>query len=254
VARIRVEGLRKEFGGEGSTVVALDDVSFEAAGHVFVSVVGPSGCGKSTLLNILAGIETPTAGAATISVEEPNDAQGGSRQAKLAYVFQTPRLLPWRTISDNLLFVQAVRDDQARKRCRRYLEMVGLDGVERKYPGQLSGGMQQRVGIARALSVEPDVLLMDEPLSHLDAITGRALRRELHDIWRRTGKTVLFVTHDVGEAVELSTQVLLFAKGGRLRESLDIGLPFPRDPASDNVALAKAEVLRKFEGLDLTMT
>jgi NitT/TauT family transport system ATP-binding protein len=251
MARIRVEGLRKEFRAGGATVVALDDVSFQAAGHVFVSVVGPSGCGKSTLLNILSGIETPTA---AISVDEPDEAQRGGGQAKFAYVFQTPRLLPWRTISDNLLFVQPTRDDRARERCRRYLEMVGLDEVERKYPGQLSGGMQQRVGIARALSVEPDVLLMDEPFSHLDAITGRVLRRELHDIWRRTGKTVLFVTHDVGEAVELSTRVLLFARGGRLRESLDVDLPFPRDPASDEVALARAEVLREFENLDLTTT
>jgi len=252
MAQIRVERLRKEFHA-AAPVVALDDVSFEASGPVFVSVVGPSGCGKSTLLNILSGIETPTAGSAEITADAAEGA-GAPRKAKIAYVFQAPRLLPWRTIRDNLLFVQPSRDEAARERCRRYLGMVGLGHVEDNYPGQLSGGMQQRVGIARALSIEPDVLLMDEPFSHLDAITGRALRRELNDIWARTKKTVLFVTHDVSEAVELSTRVLLFGRGGKLREDLDIGLPYPRDPASDEVALAKADVLRRFEGMDLAAT
>jgi NitT/TauT family transport system ATP-binding protein len=111
--------------------------------------------------------------------------------------------------------------------------------------------MQQRVGIARAFSIEPDVLLMDEPFSHLDAITSRTLRKELHQLWEATGKTVLFVTHDVSEAVELSTRILLFAKGGHLKDDMTVDLSFPRDPAADAVALAKAEVLRKFESLDL---
>lgn len=240
MAQIKVDRLHKEYHSGGVHVVALDDVSLEASGHVFVSVVGPSGCGKSTLLNILSGIESPTSGRAEILADD-----GGS--ARLAYVFQTPRLLPWRTVTDNLLFVQATRDDETRQRCQRYLDMVGLSEVGNKYPGQLSGGMQQRAGIARALSVEPDVLLMDEPFSHLDAITGRTLRRELHDIWVQSKKAVLFVTHDVGEAVELSTRILMFGKGGLLRETVNVDLPFPRDPASDDVALAKADVLRRFE-------
>jgi NitT/TauT family transport system ATP-binding protein len=129
--------------------------------------------------------------------------------------------------------------------------MVDLGHTAKQYPGQLSGGMQQRVGIARAFSIEPDVLLMDEPFSHLDAITGRSLRKELHNIWQETKKTVLFVTHDVGEAVELSNRMVIFGKGGRLREDLKIDLPFPRDPSDDAVALTKANVLRKFEELDL---
>lgn len=245
MATIRVEHLRKEFhSGDGQdAVVALADASFEAEGHVFVSVVGPSGCGKSTLLNVLSGIETPTSGSARILE--------GNRQARLGYVFQAPRLLPWRTVIDNLLFVQGSRDPETRSRCQRYLEAVGLGHTARQYPGQLSGGMQQRVGIARAFSIEPEALLMDEPFSHLDAITSRELRRELHGLWMSTRKTILFVTHDVGEAVELSTRMLLFAHGGRLQEDMAIDLPFPRDPASDEVALAKAEVLRKFETLHL---
>ena len=243
---ISVHNLRKEFVTADATVVALENVSFEVSGHEFVSVVGPSGCGKSTLLNILSGIETPTAGG--IDITE------GERVARLGYVFQAARLLPWRSVIDNLLFVQDSRDEAARERCRRYLEMVELGHTAKSYPGQLSGGMQQRVGIARAFSIEPDVLLMDEPFSHLDAITSRTLRRELHAMWDATGKTVLFVTHDVSEAVELSTRILLFAKGGRLQGDIPVDLPFPRDGASDEVALAKAELLRKFESLDLVAT
>jgi NitT/TauT family transport system ATP-binding protein len=129
--------------------------------------------------------------------------------------------------------------------------MVQLGDKVDKYPGELSGGKQQRVGIARAFSIEPDVLFMDEPFSHLDAITARSLRRELHDMWAQTKKTVLFVTHDVGEAVELSNRILVFAKGGKLEDDLQIDLPFPRDPAEEDVAVAKAQVLRKFEELDL---
>ncbi len=132
--------------------------------------------------------------------------------------------------------------------------MVHLGDKGDKYPGELSGGMQQRVGIARAFSVEPDVLFMDEPFSHLDAITARSLRRELHNMWVETKKTILFVTHDVGEAVELSNRVIVFAKGGKLEDDMTIDLPFPRDPSQEEVAVAKAAVLRKFEELDLVAT
>jgi NitT/TauT family transport system ATP-binding protein len=246
VATIRVDALRKEFHTDQARVVALDDVSFEASGQDFVSVVGPSGCGKSTLLNVLSGVEAATGG--TVSITE------GDRAARIGYVFQAARLLQWRSVMDNLLFVQPTRDTAARERCRRYLDMVQLGHTAPMYPGQLSGGMQQRIGIARAFSIEPDLLLMDEPFSHLDAITGRSLRRELHELWARTRKTVLFVTHDVGEAVELSTRILMFARGGRLVEDISCELPFPREATSDEVALAHADLLRKFESLDLAAT
>lgn len=243
MAEIVVQKLHKEFGLGAEKVVALEDVNLSISGHVFVSVVGVSGCGKSTLLNILSGIEDPTSGSVTIT-------QGG-RQAAPGYVFQAARLLPWRTVMENLLFVQGDRSEESRARCQRYLEMVQLGDKGNKFPGELSGGMQQRVGIARAFSIEPDVLFMDEPFSHLDAITARSLRRELHNMWAETGKTVVFVTHDVGEAVELSNRVLVFAKGGRLKDDLDIDLPFPREASDPEVALAKASVFRKFEELDL---
>lgn len=243
MAEIEVENLRKVFGSGPTAVRALQDVSFEASGHTFVSIVGPSGCGKSTLLNIMTGIETPTSGSVAIT-------EGGS-PARLGYVFQSARLLPWRTVIDNLLFVQQSRDEETRNRCMRFLEMVHLGDRARNYPGELSGGMQQRVGIARAFSIEPDVLFMDEPFSHLDAITARTLRRELHEMWKETKKTVVFVTHDVGEAVELSNRILVFAKGGVLADDMEIDLPFPRDPADEAVALAKARVLKRFEDLNL---
>lgn len=246
MAEISVKNLHKEFGLGEDKVVALENVNLEIGGHVFVSIVGPSGCGKSTLLNILSGIETPTSGVIDITQED--------HQAAPGYVFQAARLLPWRTVMDNLLFVQGSRDQAVKDRCQHYLDMVHLGDKGDKYPGELSGGMQQRVGIARAFSVEPDVLFMDEPFSHLDAITARSLRRELHSMWVETKKTILFVTHDVGEAVELSNRILVFAKGGRLEDDITVDLPFPRDPADEEVAVAKAQVLRKFEELDLIAT
>lgn len=247
MAEIKVTNLHKEFGTGDDRVVALERVNLDIEGHVFVSIVGPSGCGKSTLLNILSGIETPSSGTVNIT-QDHGDAHPG-------YVFQAARLLPWRSVMDNLLFVQPdPNSEEAKQRCRRYLEMVHLGDKGDKYPGELSGGMQQRVGIARAFCIEPDVLFMDEPFSHLDAITARSLRRELHSMWQETKKTVLFVTHDVGEAVELSNRVLVFAQGGKLQDDIDIELPFPRDPADERVAVAKAQVLRKFEELDLVAT
>lgn len=247
MADIKIEHLHKEFGLGEDKVVALEDVSLGISGHVFVSIVGPSGCGKSTLLNIMSQIETPTSGVVSITQ--------GDREAMRGYVFQAARLLPWRTVMDNLLFVQDEHGSEAaRERCQRYLEMVQLGDKGDKYPGELSGGMQQRVGIARAFSVEPDVLFMDEPFSHLDAITARTLRRELHEMWKATGKTIVFVTHDVGEAVELSNRILVFSKGGKLEDDITIELPFPRDAADEAVAVQKAHVLKKFEELDLVAT
>lgn len=246
MAHVAVEKVHKEFSVGDHTVVALEEVDFTAEGKTFVSIVGPSGCGKSTLLNILAGILKPDTGKVTITQD--------GRPAHLGYVFQSARLLPWRNVLDNLVLVQRERNDETRERCRRYLDMVGLRDVEHKFPAQLSGGMQQRVGIARAFATEPDLLLMDEPFSHLDAITGRTLRRELNEIWDATGKTVLFVTHDVGEAVELSDRVIVLKVGGHIAEDLKIDLPFPRDPSQNEVALAKADLMRRFEELDLLAT
>jgi NitT/TauT family transport system ATP-binding protein len=212
-------------------------------GQTFVSMVGPSGCGKSTFLNIVSGIETPTSGGVTVRADD-----GGP--AKLGYVFQDPRLLPWRTVMSNLLYVHRDKGEETQRRIERYLDMVGLSGFELMYPAHLSGGMQQRVGIARAFSVEPDLLLMDEPFSHLDAITARTLREELQSIWEQTKKTVLFVTHDVLEAVQLSNRIIIVAYGGRNFADLTIDLPYPRLQTDPAVATMQARILEVFEDME----
>jgi NitT/TauT family transport system ATP-binding protein len=246
VARIDIEGLTKIFPATkkgAAPVIAIDGISLQVEGNVFVSVVGPSGCGKSTLLNILSEIESPTAG--SVSVTE------GDRRARLGYVFQDARLLPWRTVMQNMMYV---RDDEGpgeREKVIRYLDMVGLGHTHDMFPGQLSGGMQQRVGIARAFSVEPDLLLMDEPFSHLDAITARSLRDHLQELWVATRKTVLFVTHDVVEAVQLSDRIIVLAPGGRIFDDIAIDLEHPRRVTDPTVTTLQAEILARFEEMHL---
>jgi NitT/TauT family transport system ATP-binding protein len=224
-------------------VRALDGLDFGMEGQTFVTMVGPSGCGKSTFLNIVSGIEIPTSG--TLSLTDD-----GGDPARLGYVFQDPRLLPWRTVVDNVMYVHPDKSDTQRERVLDYLRMVGLDGFENMYPAHLSGGMQQRVGIARAFSVEPDLLLMDEPFSHLDAITARTLREELQAIWQQTRKTVLFVTHDVMEAVQLSDRILIVAFGGKLHADIRIDLPYPRLQTDQEVARLQAQILETFNEME----
>jgi NitT/TauT family transport system ATP-binding protein len=230
--------------GGQEEVRAVDNVSFQLEGHTFVSLVGPSGCGKSTFLNMVSRVEEPTSG----TLEVMSDRADGPR---VGYVFQDPRLLPWKSILDNMLYVQdgGERSDRER-RARHFLELVGLSRTAKMFPGQLSGGMQQRVGIARALSVEPDLLLMDEPFSHLDAITARGLRVELQRLWQQTGAAVLFVTHDVMEAVLLSNRVLMMSSDGRLYRDIAIELPYPRQQTDREVATHQAEILELFEVME----
>ena len=242
MATLQLENVTKVFPPltkNDTPIRALDGVSFEMSGHVFVSLVGPSGCGKSTLLNITSGIDTPTSGKVTLTHD------GG--QTSIGYVFQDPRLLPWRTVMDNLLYVSEEDKATATQKARTYLKMVGLEPFANMFPGQLSGGMQQRVGIARAFSVDPDLLLMDEPFSHLDAITAEGLREQLQGIWNETRKMVLFVTHDVREAVELSNRIIMLAPGGRIFADIEIDLPYPRRASDRAVAMLQAEVLGRFE-------
>ena len=246
MARLKATKVIKEFPPPTKhqpTVRALDGIDFDMSGQTFVSMVGPSGCGKSTFLNIVSGIETPTSG----SVEVTNDE---GRPARLGYVFQDPRLLPWRTVMSNMMYVHGQKTDETRKHIEQYLDLVGLRGFENMYPAHLSGGMQQRVGIARAFSVEPDFLLMDEPFSHLDAITARKLREELQSIWERSKRTVLFVTHDVLEAVQLSSRILIIEYGGRNFADIPIDLPYPRMQSDPAVATVQAQILGLFEEME----
>lgn len=245
MATLSIENVTKVFPpltSGGQPVRALDGISFEMLDHVFVSLVGPSGCGKSTLLNITSGIDTPSSGKVTLVHD------GG--EAGIGYVFQEPRLLPWRNVMDNMLYVADGDRETARSKAQTYLEMVGLGDATDMYPGQLSGGMQQRVGIARAFSVGPDLLLMDEPFSHLDAITARGLREQLQEIWNETRKMVLFVTHDVREAVELSNRVILMSHGGQIYADIDIDLPYPRKSSDPAVAILQAEIIGRFEEME----
>ena len=227
-------------------VVALRRISFEAEGHAFVTLVGSSGCGKSTFLNMVSGIERPSSG----TLEVIGRAQG---EARIGYVFQDPRLLPWKTVLENMEYVLDGSPQDRREHGRRFLELVNLGSAANMYPGQLSGGMQQRVGIARALSIEPDLLLMDEPFSHLDAITARDLRAELQKLWLDTGSTVLFVTHDVLEAVLLSSRVIMLSSQGVVFRDIAIDLPFPRRQTDRDVAIQQAEILELFEEMERPM-
>jgi NitT/TauT family transport system ATP-binding protein len=251
MAKLVARNVRKIFpprtGGQ-KPVVAINDVSFEMEGDTFVSLVGPSGCGKSTFLNIVSQVEKATAGGVDVLGE-------GSERARIGYVFQDPRLLPWKTVLDNMLYVQdGGSRAERRTRARRYLELVGLGEDESMYPGQLSGGMQQRVGIARALSIDPDFLLMDEPFSHLDAITARTMREELQRLWQDAKVSVLFVTHDVLEAVLLSSRVLMMSSGGVIYRDMTVDLPYPRLQTDHEVVTMQADILELFELMEAETT
>jgi NitT/TauT family transport system ATP-binding protein len=212
----------------GEEVEAIADVSLAVRPNEIVCLVGPSGCGKSTLLRLVAGLVAPTAGRVSIggtTVSEPRDDTG--------IVFQAPTLLPWASILDNVLFpldMMGRLDAAGRTRARDLLALVGLAGFEAKYPRELSGGMQQRAGICRALVHDPDILLMDEPFGALDALTREELTIELMRIWSERPKTILFVTHSISEAVLLGDRVVVMsARPGRVAEIIDVPMPRPRD-------------------------
>ncbi|TAJ94951.1 MAG: ABC transporter ATP-binding protein [Reyranella sp.] len=212
---------------DGDQVTALQDVSLEIGRNEFITLVGPSGCGKSTLLRIVAGLILPTAGRASIGGEEITEPR-----AETGIVFQAPTLLPWASVLDNVLFPLRMMhriDSTSTDKAMALLKLVGLKGFEGKSPRELSGGMQQRVAICRALVHDPDILLMDEPFGALDALTREEMTMELLRIWSERPKTVLFVTHSITEAVVLADRVVVMSpRPGRIAEIIDIGLPRPR--------------------------
>jgi NitT/TauT family transport system ATP-binding protein len=220
---LTVRHLGKFFGA----LEALHDIDVTIDRGGFVSVVGPSGCGKTTFLRIVAGLESASAGEVLIE-GRPVRGPGGDR----GFVFQADNLLPWRTVLNNALIGPEIAGHAGaveRRRTLDLLKLVGLEGFENYYPRQLSGGMRQRVNLARALAIDPEILLMDEPFSSLDAQTREIMQTELLRIWEQGRKTVLFVTHQIDEAVFLSDRVLVFARRpGRLQESVKIDLPRPR--------------------------
>jgi NitT/TauT family transport system ATP-binding protein len=213
---------------EGKDLRVLDDLSVSFAGGTFTCVVGPSGCGKSTLLRIIDGLIPPDSGGVMIggeSVREPSLDRG--------FVFQQFNLLPWRTVQGNVEFGLenlGLKKDERRRRAEEVIKFVALEGFERYYPGQLSGGMQQRVGLARALAVDPSILLMDEPFGSVDDQTRMLLQEELLRIWEGNQKTVVFVTHDIEEALYLADQVVVMgARPSRVTRVIDVPFERPRD-------------------------
>jgi len=224
---IEIRAVHKEFAKGERRVVALEEIDLTVAEREFVAILGPSGCGKSTLLNMVAGFDLPTRGSVKVAGEEilaPAPTRG--------VVFQEPALFPWLTVMDNVVFGPKTRGQSAadyRARAAQIIEAVGLSGFEASYPAELSGGMRQRVGIARVLIMEPKVLLMDEPFGSLDAQTRTLMQELLLALWERHHQTVLFITHDIEEAVLLADRVcVMTARPGRIKKSIEVCMPRPR--------------------------
>ena len=234
VIKVSVEHVDKSFpAAKGTgTVEVLKDVSFTADDGEIVSVIGPTGCGKSTLLRIISGLSMSTAGSVTIGgkkVTGPNNPASG-------IVFQSFNLLPWRNVISNIEFgleAREMRPEERKKIASKYVELVGLKGFEFYHPHQISGGMQQRVGLARALAIDPEVILLDEPFSSLDMLTRESLQQEVLKILQSTGKTAILVTHSIDEALVLSNKIVtLGGRPSRVKSVSEVKLPYPRTDES----------------------
>lgn len=230
VAAVDARSVNVIYPAADAPVHALKDVSLQIKPGEFVSLIGPSGCGKTTLLRVIADLEPISSGEVWVNGRTPEEAR--LRRA-YGYVFQAAALLPWRTVLANVMLpleIQGMAEDQAREIARAQLKRVGLEHFEAKYPWQLSGGMQQRVSIARALSFQPRILMMDEPFGALDEITRDRLNEQLQELWLRERLTVVFVTHSIAEAVYLSTRIVVMSpRPGRIVKVLDSPLPVQRN-------------------------
>lgn len=225
---VSFEGVSKSFWGQGGSIRAVEGITLSVQRGEFIGIVGPSGCGKSTLLNMTSGLMKPTRGRV---VYEGSPVEGIN--TRVGYMAQKDNLLPWRDAESNVavaLEMNGVHGQERRETVAKYMELVGLEGFEKHYPSQLSGGMRKRVSLARALAYDPDTLLMDEPFGALDAQLRLILQEELMRIWQATKKTILFVTHDLEEAVTLSDRVVMFtSRPGTIRAVKDVPIPRPRD-------------------------
>jgi len=228
---IKIKGLHVTFPGKekGEDIQALKDVDLDIKEGEFVSLLGPSGCGKTTLLRTIADLQKPTSGIISVRGKTPHELR---LSQKYGMVFQSPVLYDWRNVRRNVCMpmeIMGIPKEERTRRVTETLELVGLMDFGKKYPHQLSGGMQQRVGIARALAIDPEILLMDEPFSALDEFTKEKLHMELLEIWKKTHKTILFVTHNIQEAVFLSDKVVVLSPHpGRVSAVVDIDIPRPR--------------------------
>ncbi len=225
---ISLRDIEKYYGDRGKRVKVLDKITLDIYDD-FTTILGPSGSGKTTLLKIIAGVEKPDSG--SIILNRSN--------LRIGFVFQFPTLLPWQTVLENValpLRANGLSKNEAEERARKYLSLVGLLEFERFYPHELSGGMRQRVNIARALAVEPDILLLDEPFSHLDPLTAESLRSEIMDIWfsgSTSVRSIVLVTHNVDEAILMSDRIVILSpRPAKIKKIIDINLPRPRDRRS----------------------
>ncbi|WP_435076939.1 ABC transporter ATP-binding protein [Halococcus sp. AFM35] len=221
---VDIDGLTKVYDPDGDGVVAVEDMDLDIGAEEFVTILGPSGCGKSTVLECIAGYLDPTEGEVRVDGERvtgPDPSRG--------VVFQSNRLFPWKTIAENIRFGPEMRDAVDDDRVASLVDEMGLEGFEDSYPHELSGGMQQRAELARLLANDPDIMLMDEPFSGLDAMTKELMQENLLDVWEDEDRTVLFITHDVEEAIFLADRVVVMsARPGQVKEVLDVDLERPR--------------------------
>lgn len=227
--KLRVEHLTMEFTRDGNTISVLDDINLDVGEGEFLCLLGPSGCGKSTLLSTMAGFLSPTSGAISIDGEVVRGAD-----PRRIFVFQERGVFPWLTVEGNIEFgLFKLPRAERERRIAHYIQMVGLKGFEKAYPAELSGGMKQRVEVARALAVNPDMLFLDEPFGALDSITRLIMRGELLRIWQAERKTIIFVTHDIDEAVQLADRVVvLSARPAKVQQIVNIDIAHPRDISS----------------------
>lgn len=224
-----IQSLKKTYQSDAGSIEVIDDLSLSLGEGNFLCLVGPSGCGKTTLLRMMCGLEQPSSGKVLIHGVPPDP-----RKQKFGVIFQEDSLMPWRTVLKNVELGQEIYKIQCSPEVtEKYLSLVGLEGFESYYPHQISGGMKKRVAIARALAVEPEIIMMDEPFADLDAQTRWILQKELLSIWSKLNKTVIFITHNVEEAVFLGQSVAVLSKRpASLRALIDIDLPYPRDRLS----------------------
>lgn len=243
---VHINDVEKIFPLDGEFLQVLEKTNLKINPGEFVSIVGTSGCGKSTLLKMLIGLEQPSKG--TIQI---GDRVVDSPSVEVGMVFQEARLYPWLTIRKNIEFglPKGFPKEKKKKIVKHYLELVGLTGFENAYPSQLSGGMQQRASIARALVGNPNVLLLDEPFGALDAFTRITMQNEVLKIWEKEKRTMILVTHDIDEAIFLSDRIVIFSeRPGRVKEIIDVNLPRPRDRSREEFLRIRKKILTSFIG------
>ncbi|MGN0353254.1 MAG: ABC transporter ATP-binding protein [Roseburia sp.] len=241
---LKIENLNKKYGIKGSEVTALDNLSLDIEQGEFISIVGPSGCGKSTLLRMITSLENITSGSIKID-DEPID--GPSE--KISMIYQESRLYPWLSVEKNIEFVLPgnMKSKEKKKLVDEHIELVGLSDFHKALPNQLSGGMKQRVSIARALVTKPEILLLDEPFGALDAFTKMKLQNEVLRIWKEQKNTMILVTHDIDEAIFLSNRIVIMSeRPGRIKDIVSVDLEYPRDRSNYNFLELRRKILKHF--------